>query len=131
MLYKAIAAPVTKLKYHTNFGNWKPTSCFLATRLGFSNFSSFDVIANSLSPKSKPSNRLTQHYDLSWVSLRQPNLHSHHSALNSIIPPPRTFSPSYQTAACPGVMLNWGSSNTKRTREFSKGITVTASGLER
>lgn len=49
----------------------------------------------------------------------------------SIIPPPNTLSPSYQTAACPGVMLNCGSSNTTRTREFSKGMMVTGTGVER
>lgn len=49
----------------------------------------------------------------------------------SIIPPPRTFSPSYHTAACPGVILNCGSSNTIRTREFSRGITVTGVGVHR
>jgi hypothetical protein len=55
-------------------------------------------------------------------------------------PPPRSTSPSYQTAACPGVMLNCGSSKINLTlvplafsvpSGVSKGITVTGTGYDR
>jgi HEAT repeat protein len=44
----------------------------------------------------------------------------------SIIPPPNSISPSYHTAACPGVMLNCGSSNRTFTRPSSNGTIVAA-----
>lgn len=48
-----------------------------------------------------------------------------YSAL-SIVPPPRTTSPSYKTAACPGVTARCGSS--KSTRAQPSGSAVTTAG---
>ena len=45
-------------------------------------------------------------------------------SIYSIVPPPRTTSPSYSTAAWPGVMARWGSSNWMVNVSFPVGVTV-------
>ncbi len=40
----------------------------------------------------------------------------------SILPPPRTVSPSYKTAACPGVTARCGASNSIFTRPSGKTV---------
>ena len=43
---------------------------------------------------------------------------------STIVPPPRTTSPSYNTAAWPGVMALWGSSNWTVKVSWPVGVTV-------